>query len=64
MIYLKNIKSGKYRTLSLHLFYQYQFLQKRQFNHNIAFMYYTKTSLLSLFFDSSYEPFTKNTYLF
>ena len=48
---LENTNSGKYCTFLNRLSYHYEFLQKRQFHHNIAFMFYIKTYLLSLFLD-------------
>ena len=41
----------------MNLFYENRFLQKRQFYHNIAFIFYTKTYLLG----NSSEVFSKNT---
>ena len=35
-LYLKNTNRDKYRTLLMHLFYQFSFLHKRQVYNNIA----------------------------
>ena len=51
-LHLKNPSSDKYHTLLMRLFYKYEFLQKRQSYHNIAFIIYTKPYLLLLFLGS------------